>query len=73
VKEWGNAGHDVGNHTYSHLNFGSEQTTLEAFTADVVKNEALLKGLPGWTPRFRFPYLKEGKTAAKRDEFRRWA
>ena len=72
VKEWGNAGHAVGNHTYSHLNFGSGQTTLEAFTADVEKNEALLKGVPGWTQRFRFPYLKEGETAAKRDEFRHW-
>ena len=72
VMEWGNAGHAVGNHTYSHLNFGSGQTTLDAFTADVAKNEALLKGVPGWTQRFRFPYLKEGETAVKRDEFRRW-
>jgi peptidoglycan/xylan/chitin deacetylase (PgdA/CDA1 family) len=72
VKEWGKAGHAVGNHTYSHLNFSSSQTTLEAFTADVEKNEALLKGVAGWTQRFRFPYLKEGETAAKRDEFRRW-
>ena len=72
VKEWGNAGHAVGNHTYSHLNFGSEQTMLEAFCTDVEKNESLLKSIPGWTLRFRFPYLKEGETAAKRDEFRHW-
>jgi len=72
VRDWGNAGHAVANHTYSHLNFGSEQTALAAFIADVQRNEALLSGLPGWTRRLRFPYLKEGETASKRDDFRGW-
>ena len=72
VKLWGGAGHAVGNHTYSHLNFGSGQTSLEVFIADVERDEALLKDMPGWIRRFRFPYLKEGDTAAKRDKFRTW-
>lgn len=72
VRAWGEAGHSVANHTYSHLNFGSERTTLERFIADVEANERLLKTMPGWSKRLRFPYLKEGETASKRDGFREW-
>ncbi len=72
VRDWGKAGHAVANHTYSHLNFCSEQVTLEQFIADTEKNETLLKNMPGWTKRLRFPYLKEGETVLKRDGFRNW-
>ena len=72
VNVWGAAGQAVGNHTYSHEDFGSPKTTLRAFIADAQRNESLLKNQPGWERRFRFPYLKEGDTAAKRDGFRRW-
>ncbi len=72
VRDWGKAGHAVGNHTYSHLNFCSEKTTLEQFILETKKNETLLKGMPGWTKRLRFPYLKEGETVSKRDGFRSW-
>jgi peptidoglycan-N-acetylglucosamine deacetylase len=70
--DWGRAGHNIGNHTYSHLDLGSANTSLPQFLADVERDETLLRGLPGWTPRFRFPYLKEGDTAAKRDGARAW-
>lgn len=72
VSDWGKNGHLIANHTYSHFNFGSDKRTLESFISDVEKNEALLKDMPGWTKRFRFPYLKEGRTAEKRDGFRVW-
>ncbi|MBI9092901.1 MAG: polysaccharide deacetylase family protein [Desulfobacterium sp.] len=72
VRDWGKAGHTVANHTYSHLNFCSDQTTLEQFITDTEKNETLLKDMPGWTKRLRFPYLKEGETVSKRDGFRIW-
>ena len=72
VAQWGRHGHQVANHTYSHRNFGSQEVSMEAFVADVKRNEELLEGLPGWTKRFRFPYLKEGGTAQKRDGFRQW-
>lgn len=72
VRDWGKAGHAVANHTYSHFNFCSEQVTLEQFIADTEKNETLLKNMPGWTKRLRFPYLKEGETISKRDGFRNW-
>lgn len=72
VRNWGDSGHAIGNHTYSHLNLCSDQVTLEQFIKDVEKNEALLKDMPGWTKRMRFPLLKQGDTLAKRDGFRAW-
>lgn len=72
VSDWCANEHSVANHTYSHFSLGSDQRSLESFISDVEKNEELLKDIPGWTKRFRFPYLKEGRTAEKRDGFRRW-
>jgi len=72
VSDWGADGHLVANHTYSHFSLGSGQISLESFISDVEKNEELLKGLEGWTKRFRFPYLKQGRTTEKRDGFRKW-
>lgn len=72
VKAWGDAGHAVANHAYRHLDLAAATTTLDTFIADVERNDALLKDQPGWTPRLRFPYLKEGGTAAKRDGMRAW-
>ena len=72
VKDWGLAGHAIGNHTYNHRSLGAREMTLPLFIADVERNQALLAALPGWTSRLRFPYLKEGDTAAKRDGMRAW-
>ena len=72
VKKWSDAGHNVGNHTYSHENLGSEQISLERFAADVLVADEMFKGLRGWMPRLRFPYLKEGESASKRDGMRQW-
>jgi len=72
VRAWGEAGHAIGNHSWSHRNLGGKDMTLDDFIADAARNQTLLQDLPGWQPRFRFPYLKQGDTAAKRDGFRRW-
>lgn len=72
VRNWSEHGHAIGNHTYSHRNLGSAKTSLDFFTADILKDEQLVKELPGWTPRLRFPFLKEGDTAEKRDGLRAW-
>jgi peptidoglycan/xylan/chitin deacetylase (PgdA/CDA1 family) len=68
VRAWGEAGHRIANHSYAHGSL--DATPLEAFKADFDRNDALLQGLPGFTAWFRFPYLKEGDTAAKRDGVR---
>lgn len=70
VKAWGDAGHRVANHSYAHASFGVKTATVEAFETDLLKNEALMQDLPGFTRWFRFPYLKEGDTAPKRDGVR---
>jgi peptidoglycan/xylan/chitin deacetylase (PgdA/CDA1 family) len=72
VAQWASAGHAVGNHTYSHQNLGSASVSVEDFEADVLREQALFNALPTWRKRLRFPYLKEGETAVKRDRMREW-
>jgi peptidoglycan/xylan/chitin deacetylase (PgdA/CDA1 family) len=64
---WGQAGHLVGNHTYSHIRFKD----LAAFKQDFLRCDALIKDLPGYARFFRFPYLKEGLTLEARDGMRK--
>lgn len=72
VSAWGDAGHNIGNHTYLHMNLGSRNTSLDSFIADTEKNEPLFDQMNGWTQLLRFPLLKEGETAEKRDSIRNW-
>lgn len=64
---WGREGHLVGNHTYSHLRL----TDLAPYQADVLRCDAMIRTIPGYARLFRFPYLKEGDTAATRDGMRK--
>jgi peptidoglycan/xylan/chitin deacetylase (PgdA/CDA1 family) len=72
VRKWGDAGHIIGNHTYTHPNFNGESATLAAFTADVNRNNKLLSTIHGYQKLLRFPFLKEGRTASQRDQMRAW-
>jgi peptidoglycan/xylan/chitin deacetylase (PgdA/CDA1 family) len=72
VRAWGEAGHEIGNNTYAHRNFGSPRVSFVDFSADVLAADALLREMPGWRPRLRFPQLKEGESADKRDRMRDW-
>lgn len=68
VGDWGRAGHLVANHTYSHQNYNG--SGFEEYAKDILRVETLIKDLPRFTKRFRFPMLKEGDTAARRDNMR---
>jgi peptidoglycan/xylan/chitin deacetylase (PgdA/CDA1 family) len=68
LASWARAGHIVGNHTYSHRSY--TRTSFEEFSADILQAEAFLERVPGYARWFRFPYLKEGDTAEKRDRMR---
>jgi peptidoglycan/xylan/chitin deacetylase (PgdA/CDA1 family) len=68
IRQWGLEGHQIGNHTATHPDL--DEVTLADYERDMQACDAALRGLPGFTRRFRFPYLKEGDTAAKRDGFR---
>jgi peptidoglycan-N-acetylglucosamine deacetylase len=69
LKAWSAAGHSIGNHTYSHQPlFG--KITPDAFEAEILRNEDLLRVYTGFRKFFRFPALKEGQTRELRDRFR---
>lgn len=70
VGEWDERGHLIGNHSYSHRNYNSAEITYEAFSADVLKNEPVIRGYRHFVRLFRYPVLKEGDSAEKRDRFR---
>ena len=70
LTSWDKAGHLIGNHTYSHRNYNSSTTVIDEYQQDILRAEALLKDFPRFRKYFRFPMLKEGDTAAKRDAMR---
>ena len=70
LKEWNDAGHLIGNHTYTHQNLNSPSMKLENYTSDITQAETLLKEFSRFQKFFRFPMLKEGETAEKRDGVR---
>ena len=67
---WSKQGHWISNHTYSHKSYGISATTYDFFTADFLRNDSLINKYKTYAKLFRFPYLKEGDTKEKRDEFR---
>jgi peptidoglycan/xylan/chitin deacetylase (PgdA/CDA1 family) len=68
LREWNQPKHLICNHTYSHKYYPNIK--FEDYTGDILRNEALLKELPRYRRFFRFPFLKEGKTAEQRDRMR---
>ena len=70
LSKWDKAGHLIGNHTYSHRNYNAPTAVAAEYQQDILRAEALLKDFPRFRKYFRFPMLKEGDTAAKRDAMR---
>lgn len=70
LSAWDKAGHLIGNHTYSHRDFANPQTTLADYEQDILRAEALLKNFRQFKRYFRYPMLREGESAAKRDGLR---
>src|SRR6202790_241215 len=66
---WDQAGHMICNHSYSHLNYCGP-TPYADFAVDFLKNEKVIAPYHNRTALFRYPFLKEGDTADKRDKFR---
>jgi peptidoglycan/xylan/chitin deacetylase (PgdA/CDA1 family) len=70
LSAWNSAGHVIGNHTYSHQNLNAPSMALGTYEEDILRAENLLKNFTGFKKYFRFPMLKEGDTAEKRDGLR---
>ena len=74
LKQWVDAGMELGNHTYSHPKF--YDTPLEDYKQEVITGERVTKTL--FTPEthkpryFRHPYLNTGPELATRLEFERF-
>ncbi|HVN74771.1 MAG TPA: polysaccharide deacetylase family protein [Thermoanaerobaculaceae bacterium] len=72
LERWLAAGHELGNHTRSHLDLS--RTAADEYVADAEAGRAGLAALLGRHGRalrfFRFPYLREGNTEAKLDAMR---
>ena len=66
---WDQAGHMICNHSYSHLNYCGP-TSYADFAVDFLKNEKVMAPYHNKALLFRYPFLKEGDTADKRDRFR---
>ncbi len=72
LRIWLDAGMNIGNHTWSHPSLTT--LTAPAYERDIARNEPTLQRYAGhrnwhW---FRYPYLDEGDTVAKRDSVRAW-
>jgi peptidoglycan/xylan/chitin deacetylase (PgdA/CDA1 family) len=72
LTEWVAAGQPLGNHTFEHPSL--DESSSKDFIADIAKNEKTLKQVDpnGDWHWFRYPYLDEGDTLAKRQLVRDW-
>ena len=70
LSAWDQAGHLLCNHSYSHLFYNNGRTSYADFAVDFLKNEKVIAPYHNRAQLFRYPFLKEGDTAEKRDRFR---
>lgn len=68
VRAWAEAGHAIGNHTYSHAYYGGADPG--DIGADIDRTAQLTRDYATVRPWFRFPYLAEGRTVDARDGMR---
>jgi peptidoglycan/xylan/chitin deacetylase (PgdA/CDA1 family) len=68
LSAWDEEGHIIANHSYSHFSY--PDTAVEKYEQDIVHGEGIIKDYPHFQRLFRFPFLKEGDTVAKRDRIR---
>lgn len=72
MQRFDKAGHLLANHSYSHRNYHSPSVTFAAYSDDMWRNHQLMKSRSyrNFHPFYRFPMLREGNTAEKRDSMR---
>jgi len=70
LSKWDGKNHLICNHSYSHFYYNSKSKTSKIFISDFYKGDSIIQNYKNYTKLFRFPYLKEGNSAAKRDSMR---
>ncbi len=70
LNSWNDAGHSIGNHTFSHPGYNSDKISFEDFKQEFLKTDTIIRQYRNYIKLFRFPYLKEGNTAEKISRFR---
>ena len=74
LKQWLDAGMDLGNHSYSHLSL--DKTPVDAYIADVARGQVVTSALLAARGRrerwYRYPYLETGLTIETRHRFEGW-
>ncbi len=69
LKMWVENGYELGNHTYSHIDYNS--CNLKVYTSDILKGELITKEILKQNDQkliyFRHPYLHVGNTKEKAD------
>lgn len=70
LQSWNDAGHRIGNHTYSHPNYNNSKTTFPDFAQEFLRTDSIIRPYSQHIKLFRFPYLKEGDTPEKIAQFR---
>jgi len=70
LREWIASGNPMGNHTWSHPSL--DKSSAKKYIHNIVENQPLLEKIDpqGDWHWFRYPYLEEGDTLAKRDAVR---
>jgi peptidoglycan-N-acetylglucosamine deacetylase len=64
------AGHTIGNHSFSHRDFGT--VSVEDYAIDIQKGGDAIKPWLKGTHFFRYPLLRQGDTIEKRDAILSW-
>src|SRR6187455_2379207 len=72
LRRWVAAGHELGNHSWSHPSLNT--AALDAYLADLRRGEEILARVAPGQPWkvFRYPFLQQGDTVEKRDGVRRF-
>jgi peptidoglycan/xylan/chitin deacetylase (PgdA/CDA1 family) len=68
ARAWGEAGHAIGNHTVTHPDL--DKSDPAAYQQEILECDRLISTLPGYRKWFRYTFLREGNTPAKRDAMR---
>lgn len=66
AKAWSDGGHALANHTMTHPNLGEAAVGLAQYQQEILDCDAIIKTLPGYRKWFRYTYMNEGDTPAKR-------